>query len=151
MQSRKIVAEPPDFIRVTKLNALFNTCPLSEQEGTQTIGKKQNQENQMNIDLDQFSPEQLVALNHRIVERLKFLESLKSHQDMMAFTIGQKVSFEPAGRDRQIGTLVKYNQKTVTVITEAGQKWNVSPHLLSPVKDVATPCNVVDFQARKPE
>lgn len=105
----------------------------------------------MNIDLEQFTPEQLVALNHRIVERLKFLESLKSHRDMMAFNIGQKVSFEPAGGERQIGTLVKFNQKTVTVITEAGQKWNVSPHLLSPVKEVNAAHNVVDFPSRKPE
>lgn len=34
-------------------------------------------------------------------------------------------------------SLVKYNKKTVTVITESGQKWNVSPHLLSKVKNCA--------------
>jgi hypothetical protein len=33
-----------------------------------------------------------------------------------------------------LGVLVKYN-KTVTVITEEGQKWNVSPHLLEKVKE----------------
>jgi hypothetical protein len=27
--------------------------------------------------------------------------------------------------------LVKYNQKTVTVITDDGQRWNVSPSFLS--------------------
>jgi len=32
--------------------------------------------------------------------------------------------------------LVKYNKKTVSVITESGQKWNVSPHLLRKVKNV---------------
>ena len=49
---------------------------------------------------------------------------------------GDKVSFEPPGRGRQIGTLVKYNKKTVTIFTEDGHKWNVSPHLISKVKDV---------------
>lgn len=110
----------------------------------------------MSIDLTLFTAEELVALNHQIVERLKFLESLKNHQDMLAFNIGQKVSFEPAGRERQIGTLVRYNQKTVTVITNDGQKWNVSPHLLSAVNELKGQQgqqgqrNIIDFQPRKP-
>ena len=90
----------------------------------------------MNIDIDSLSEDELIALNQRIVERLKFLESIHTHKEMMQFNPGDKVSFEPPGRGRQIGTLVKYNKKTVTVITEGGQKWNVSPHLLSKVKEV---------------
>ncbi|WP_043321004.1 hypothetical protein, partial [Microbulbifer sp. HZ11] len=88
----------------------------------------------MNIDIDSLSEDELIVLNQRIVERLKFLESMHTHKEMMQFNPGEKVSFEPPGRGRQIGTLVKYNKKTVTVITEGGQKWNVSPHLLSKVK-----------------
>jgi len=34
--------------------------------------------------------------------------------------------------------LVKYNRKTVTVVTDNGQRWNISPHLLSPVKDAGS-------------
>ena len=34
----------------------------------------------------------------------------------------------------QVGMLTRYNQKTVTVITDAGQKWNVSPAVLSRVE-----------------
>ena len=90
----------------------------------------------MNIDIDKLSEDELIELNHKIVQRLKFLESMHAHRDMMQFAIGQKVSFQPSGRERKIGTLVKYNKKTVTVVTESGQKWNVSPHLLSPVKDI---------------
>ena len=30
--------------------------------------------------------------------------------------------------------MTRYNNKTVTVITNTGQKWNVSPNLLSKVK-----------------
>lgn len=101
--------------------------------------------------LDQLSTEELMNLNQQIVERLKFRESMQNHQDMMAFKIGQRVSFMPAGGERQIGTLVKYNQKTVTVVTEAGQKWNVSPHLLSPVKEVSGQRNIVDFPPRMPK
>jgi len=89
----------------------------------------------MATDIDTLTVEELVALNHRIVERLKFLESLQTHQDMMAFNIGARVSFESSRGGRQLGTLVKFNRKTVTVMTDNGQRWNISPHLLSPVKD----------------
>ncbi|WP_444928832.1 hypothetical protein ACJJIF_13280 [Microbulbifer sp. SSSA002] len=90
----------------------------------------------MKIDIDQLTEEELIELNHRIVERLKIIESFHVHNEMMEFTPGEKVSFDPPGKGRQIGTLVKFNKKTVTVITESGQKWNVSPHLLSKLKKV---------------
>ncbi|MCZ7597181.1 MAG: hypothetical protein M5U09_04665 [Gammaproteobacteria bacterium] len=90
----------------------------------------------MPIDIDHLSVEELVALNHRIVERLKFLDHLRAHRDMMAFNIGNRVSFDARQHGRQVGTLVKFNRKTVTVITDDGRHWNVSPNLLAPVKDV---------------
>ncbi|MFQ5409563.1 MAG: hypothetical protein ACE5FI_14230 [Anaerolineales bacterium] len=89
----------------------------------------------MAINIDTMTVAELVALNQRIVERLKFLESLQTHKDMMAFNIGARVSFESPRGGRQLGTLVKFNRKTVTVMTDNGQRWNISPHLLSPVKD----------------
>jgi len=70
----------------------------------------------------------------------------------MQFTPGDQVSFEPPGREVQIGTLVKFNKKTVTVITETGQKWNVSPHLLNKVKELKekkVDGNVIDFHQKK--
>jgi hypothetical protein len=88
----------------------------------------------MHIDIDQLTEQELIELNHKIVERLKLLESMRAHADMMAFTIGETVSFSPPGRGEVTGILAKYNKKTVTVLTEDGQKWNVSPHLLRTVK-----------------
>jgi hypothetical protein len=90
----------------------------------------------MKIDIDTMNYDELVALNHKIVERLKFLDQMNAHNEMMQFSPGDAVSFEPPGRGRQFGTLVKYNKKTVTVITESGQKWTVSPHLLQKVQKV---------------
>ncbi len=107
----------------------------------------------MPINIDNLTEEELIALNHKIVERLKFLESMHSHNEMMKFNPGEQVSFEPAGRGRQLGTLVKYNKKTVTIITESGQKWNISPHLLSKVKNVKSTSNdsgkVIDLHGKK--
>lgn len=88
----------------------------------------------MKIDIDALTEKELIELNHRIVERLKFLESARRHKEMMDFNIGERVTFSPNGRERQFGVLVKYNKKTVSVVTEQGERWNVSPFLLSKVK-----------------
>lgn len=105
------------------------------------------------IDIDKLSLEELVDLNHRIVERLKFLESMHHHAEMMKFSIGDKVTFEPPGRPRQIGTLAKYNKKSVTVITDSGQKWTVAPELISKAKDQKKPKvvqgNILEFVPKK--
>jgi len=88
----------------------------------------------MSIDIDPLTEDELVALNHRIIERLKYLDTLQAHRDMMAFNIGSRVSFD-SKRGRQLGTLTKFNQKTVTVVTDDGRRWRIPPHLLSKVKD----------------
>ena len=88
----------------------------------------------MPIDIDALTFDELLELNQRVVARLKFLESMQAHVDMMAFNLGARVSFDTQ-EGRQLGTLVKYNRKTVTVLTESGHRWNISPHLLSGVKD----------------
>ncbi len=91
----------------------------------------------MPIDIDGLSFEELLELNRRVVARLKMLESMQAHIEMMRFSLGQQVSFEHQG-SRLFGTLVKYNRKTVTVVTDNGQRWNIPPHLLSAVKEAGT-------------
>jgi hypothetical protein len=103
----------------------------------------------MKIDIDSLNYGELVELNHKIVARLKFLDSMHTHNEMMRFSPGDQVCFASPGQEKQIGTLVKYNRKTVTVITESGQKWNVSPHLLGKVKNVKKESGrVIDLKKR---
>jgi hypothetical protein len=85
----------------------------------------------MKIDIEKLTESELVDLNYRIVERLRFLRQIRSHTAMLAFSIGDRVTFQPDGYPPQAGILVRYNKKTVTVITDAGQRWNVSPGLLT--------------------
>ncbi len=40
------------------------------------------------IDINPLSIEELMALNRRVVERLKFLEKAQAHVDMMAYNLG---------------------------------------------------------------
>ena len=85
----------------------------------------------MKIDIDQLTEAELIDLNHRIVERLRFLDQMRAHVEMLDFRIGDRVTFQPPGQGPLEGMLTRYNKKTVTVITDTGQKWNVSPTLLS--------------------
>ena len=86
------------------------------------------------IDIDQLTEAELVDLNHRIVERLRLLEQLRAHRQMLTYRIGDRVTFQPAGRPPVVGMLVRYNRKSVSVITDDGQRWNVAPALLSKVE-----------------
>ena len=58
----------------------------------------------MKIDSDSMSYDELVELNHKIVERLKFLDSMYIHKEMMQFNPGDQVCFEPPGRGKQLVT-----------------------------------------------
>ena len=87
----------------------------------------------MKIDIDKLTEAELVDLNNRIVERLRFLNHLRAHAEMLEFKIGDRVSFQPAGCPLVIGMLTRYNRKTVTVITDDGQHWNVAPQFLRKV------------------
>jgi hypothetical protein len=82
------------------------------------------------IDIDRLTEAELVDLNNRIVERLRFLSQMRVHGQMLQFKIGDRVSFQPEGHAIVVGMLTRYNRRTVTVITDSGQGWNVSPTLL---------------------
>lgn len=84
----------------------------------------------MRIEIDKLTEAELIDLNHRIVERLRFLSQMRAHAQMLEFKIGDRVSFQREGHRGLVGMLTRYNRKTVTVITDDGQRWNVSPTLL---------------------
>lgn len=84
----------------------------------------------VNIDIEKLTKAELIALNHRIVERLKTMDKLSDLAQMLQFHAGDRVTFQPDGLDMLRGTVIKCNQKTVTVLTEGGQQWKVSPGLL---------------------
>ena len=95
----------------------------------------------MKIDIDKLSEAELIDLNHKIVERLRFLSQMRAHSQMLDFKIGERVTFHPDGYPPLVGIVTRYNRKSVTVVTDAGQRWNVAPGLLrraSPSGDANT-------------
>jgi uncharacterized coiled-coil protein SlyX len=79
----------------------------------------------MKIDIDQLTESELVDLNHRIVERLRFLNQMRAHVEMLEFKIGDRVAFQSDRMQTVEGMLTRYNKKTVTVITDDGRRWTV--------------------------
>jgi hypothetical protein len=82
------------------------------------------------INIDHLTEAELVDLNHRIVQRLRLMNQVHAHQSMLQFRIGDRVTFEPEGGAPVYGMLTRYNKKSVTVITDDGHRWNVSPRFL---------------------
>ncbi len=89
----------------------------------------------MKIDITALSEDELIDLHRRITERLRFLSQTRAHHKMLEFKVGDRVSFKRDDHTTLFGVLTKYNKKTVTILTDNGENWNVSPGLLTRVKD----------------
>src|SRR3954453_22398980 len=57
------------------------------------------------MDIDRLTEAELIDLNHRIVERLRLLQHIRAHADMLEFKIGERVAFQPDGRGPVHGML----------------------------------------------
>ena len=78
------------------------------------------------VGVDKLTAAELIDRNNRVVARLKFLHPMRAHADMLQFSIGETACFQPEGRPTVTGINAKYNRKTVTVLAENGQQWNVA-------------------------
>ena len=82
------------------------------------------------INIDHLTEAELIDLNHRIVQRLRLMSQLHAHKAMLEFRIGDRVTFNREDGTPVFGVLTRYNKKSVTVITDDGHRWNVSPRFL---------------------
>lgn len=82
------------------------------------------------IDIDQFTEQELHDLNRRIVERIRFFQTARTHQAMLKFNLGDRVCFQPEGYSVLTGTITRYNKKSVSVVLDCGHKWTVAPAMM---------------------
>jgi len=75
--------------------------------------------------------EDLRFLNRLIVERLKLIAQARSTALMSRFNIGDRVGFQAPSGEWKSGIIQRLNKKTITILTDNGQHWNVSPGFLS--------------------
>ena len=85
------------------------------------------------IDIEHLNLDELVALNERIVERIRYLKRIHVFEAMQRFNIGARVRFYPGHHGTQIGTLTKFNQKSVTILGDDRRQWRVSPDIVEPL------------------
>lgn len=85
--------------------------------------------------VDSLSKDQLILLNRFIVERLKQMHEDQINEHMDEFEIGDTVCFE---NERKIinGIIIKINKKTISVLTENKERWNVTPTLLKRINHI---------------
>lgn len=76
--------------------------------------------------------EDLRFLNRLVVERLKLIAQARSTALMSQFNTGDRVGFRSPSGEWKSGIIEKLNKKTVSILTDKGHRWNVSPGLLSP-------------------
>jgi hypothetical protein len=89
------------------------------------------------IDLAGFSEDELLDLNHRIVERLRLIRSarqLTQLTQLTQFSVGMRVEFTTDDGRVIDGMISRLNRQTATVVSASGN-WRVSPSLLRVVDD----------------
>lgn len=101
------------------------------------------------VDLTRLTEEELVALNHRIAERLRLMRSARQLVQLAQFSVGMRVEFTADdGRVIQ-GEITRLNRKTATVCCDQAGHWRVSPSLLRPLDAVPSrPAHVHGFPRR---
>jgi len=89
--------------------------------------------NAHSIDIEDLTLDELVELNERVIERIQYLERVQVAEAMRRLNVGHRVTFESSRDGPKTGRLAKFNQKSVTVLTDDGQRWNVPPKIVSPI------------------
>lgn len=101
--------------------------------------------------IESLDEDDLRFLNKTVVSRLKALDAAR---DMADFSMGDTVSFIGEFKLPVDAVIVKFNKKTVGVISEAGDRYNVSPSSLKLVKarektDTRSPAAVGSIQDQR--
>jgi hypothetical protein len=84
----------------------------------------------MPIDLTGYTEADLIELNRRVAERIRALRQERCASIMTEFGVGDRVSFHPECGHDVIGTVIRMNRKSVTVVSTDGQHWRVAPGFL---------------------
>jgi len=80
--------------------------------------------------LRHMSEADLLYVNRMVVERLNLLAQAKSTVQLAQFAEGDRVSFTAHDGTLKNGRIMRLNKKTVSLVTDDGQQWKVSPALL---------------------
>ena len=80
--------------------------------------------------LELLTEEELVELNRVVVARLSLMQQIHAHGAMANLRLGQRVRFTASAGEEVSGVVTRHNRKSVTIVTDAGVQWRVSPGLV---------------------
>jgi hypothetical protein len=80
--------------------------------------------------LELLTEEELRQLNHVVVQRLRLMQQIRAHGQMLNFRVGQSVAFADSTGRLVRGIIARHNRKSVTVVTPDGHQWRVAPEFL---------------------
>ena len=84
----------------------------------------------MSVDINKLNKRELLLLNEQIVARLQYLDGIEL-SPVKDFSIGDSVCFEPVTGKVLNANVLKLSDKTASVLTDDGEKWNVALAFLS--------------------
>jgi hypothetical protein len=87
------------------------------------------------IDIDGLSEDELYALSGRIYDPITALERKRERAALSRYRSGLRVVVETPGFGPMTGTIIRPNQKTITVRMGNAQIWRVSPHYILATED----------------
>ena len=94
-----------------------------------SVIKKNQLIDKTDIFMAELSIDELYFINKIVVDRIKYLQKATALFDMAKFRVGEIVSFNN-GSKFITGRILKFNQKTVSLLTDDNEQWNVAPKLL---------------------
>ncbi len=106
----------------------------------------------MKINIDNLTESELIHLNETIIQRLRMIRQMRAHVQMLDFQLGEQVWFQTEREENVRGVLVRYNKKSVTVITAEGNRWTVAPGFLRKSSSAASDrdtTNVIEMERIK--
>src|SRR5205814_2377976 len=97
-------------------------------------------EQRIHLSIEQLSEQELVDLNHRVVERLRLLRQNRSQNQMLPFNVGEQVCFDGPDGNVVTGVIERFNKKSVTIVSDKPHAhWRVHPGFLRKLQDTSAP------------
>ena len=78
------------------------------------------------MDIDNLTLEELAELHRNICKRIRELHKKNLFEKLQSFEVGDQVSFNHEGKTIT-GTVIRVNQKSLSVKTKEGARWYVDP------------------------
>jgi len=90
------------------------------------------------LDISKLSDQELFQLNREIVALVHARSRQRDRKKLLSFDLGDRVIFDGPQGGKVHGTIVRLNQKSLTIITDQGT-WRIDPSFVSKEREKKLP------------